>query len=290
MGKPEIFNTINIGDTEAENNAKVYADEKFSELNYRDILDPDKLTRGTTDAGFYGIVKSRDFITGDELASRLGITEGNSQFSDVDWLKFSWNGKTLYTPMKTIRNSISWDHLYQKGAVYGTGSTISSGEQFMLDNDTNYNGTDGTVARVAQDAQVTIQNVTFNVRLFKGASNDPTNNFMDDDRDSIGPANEWNLLMLPIHEFAKTGGWNYSQYVPDDLDNYNIGFTNRDLGTDYTFNLGSRTWCQEVSDHTAYTYTVRVGRGKVGASYLGLFYSYGTYEYGGWRPVLEIAD
>jgi hypothetical protein len=93
------------------------------------------------------IISSSDFISGSELSSALGITEGTLQFSNTPWIRFpshlTPNGKTLYTTLKTIRYGISWDALYQAGAVYGTGSTISDEEQYVLDNDTSYNGTNG---------------------------------------------------------------------------------------------------------------------------------------------------
>src|SRR5699024_2537618 len=96
-------------------------------------------------AGFYGFVQPNEFgqvgskdFNGVNLASEVGISQGTSQFSETPWLKFAWRGKILFTPLKTIRYSVSWDTIYKAGAVYGTGSTISDGEQFMLDNDPNY--------------------------------------------------------------------------------------------------------------------------------------------------------
>src|SRR5699024_1859065 len=102
------------------------------------------LIAGDYDAGFYGFVQPHEFGTidgndspndvfsGDNLALAVGISQGISQFSNTPWLKFSWGRKILLTPLKAIRRSISWDHIYEAGAVYGTGSTISDGEQFML--------------------------------------------------------------------------------------------------------------------------------------------------------------
>jgi hypothetical protein len=241
------------------------------------------------------IISSSDFISGSELSSALGITAGTLQFSNTPWIRFpshlTPNGKTLYTTLKTIRYGISWDALYQAGAVYGTGSTISDEEQYVLDNDTSYNGTNGTVTRVVQDAQVTVNNANYKVRLFKGA-NDIYSDDNDTDRSSIGPNNEWNLLMLPLHEHAEDGNWNYPEHVPDNLEDWNLHFNDSEMLTHNNFGAGNRSWCQEFGnyDEGSGEFRRRVDRGYYGASYLCHTNSYYSDERVGWRPVLEIAD
>ena len=190
-----------------------------------DITNYETLSYGTMDAGFFGVIPAEDFITGDTLSAELGITQGSSQFSDTPWLKFAFNQKVLVVSMKTIRHSISWDAIYQAGAVYGTGSDISSGEQWMLDNDSNYS------SRVTQDATVSVNGRTYKARLFKGAGEDPTNSYDDPDRGSLGDANEWNALMLPIHEKARNADWNYSEYVPASVPDWAVYFSDGDLLT-----------------------------------------------------------
>ncbi|MCF8012713.1 MAG: hypothetical protein K9L56_15710, partial [Clostridiales bacterium] len=142
-----------------------------SEVAMSDISNPDTLSFGTMDAGFFGIIPASDFITGDQLASNLGITQGTSQFPNTNWLKFAFNGKILITPQKTIRNSISWDHIYLAGAVYGDGLTAgeAGAEHHNL---TSSSGT--SLTATAQNASVTINGKTYKVRLFRGAADDPT--------------------------------------------------------------------------------------------------------------------
>src|SRR5699024_7707720 len=164
------------------------------------------LVAGDLDAGFYGFVQPHEFgkigeedeFSGSNLAKAIGISQGTVQFDKTPWLKFSWNRKILLVPMKAIRHSVSWDTIYKAGAVYGTGNTISEGEQFMLDNDPNY----GSDARVKQDAQVTIDGLEYKVRLMKGAGSDPTDSYANSDRGSSGASNEWNGLILPLHHKA----------------------------------------------------------------------------------------
>lgn len=71
--------------------------------------------------GYFGIVPSADFISGDALASALGITAGSSINSDTPWLKLIKEGKILFHPLKPLRHSTPWNAIYEAGAVYGTG-------------------------------------------------------------------------------------------------------------------------------------------------------------------------
>ena len=80
------------------------------------------LLAGSRDAfGYFGIVPSADFISGDALASALGITSGSSINSDTPWIKLMKNGKILFHPLEPLRHSIPWNAIYNAGAVYGTG-------------------------------------------------------------------------------------------------------------------------------------------------------------------------
>ena len=140
---------------------------------------------------------------------------------------------------------------------------------------------------VTQNKKVTIGGLEYKVRLFKGASNDPLDSYANSDRDSVGPENEWNAIILPLHERAKTQNWNYPQYAGT-TENWGVNLTDEDLRTHYSFGNGSYTWCQEVRDDTQ-TYH-RVGRGHSGASFLGANGSWITGSDSGFRPVLELSQ
>jgi len=79
------------------------------------------LEGGTTDAGFLGFVPASNFITGSNLASAIGLSNGTLQNSDTPWLKYMYNGKICFTPLKTHRHSTTWDAIYNTGSVFGTG-------------------------------------------------------------------------------------------------------------------------------------------------------------------------
>lgn len=99
---------------------------------------PKYLIAGNKDCGFFGEVTVEELFgsgkDASELITTVGITEGTAQNLTENWLKFAWKGKILFYPKKSIRRSTSWDHIYEKGCVYGTGDTISTAEQAMLDN------------------------------------------------------------------------------------------------------------------------------------------------------------
>ena len=213
------------------------------------------LLAGDTDAGFLGFVQSADFITGDALTSDLAITEGTSQNSDGAWIKYIWQGKICFTSLKTVRHSISWDAIHAAGAVYA-----------------------------AQDTQVVISGLTYIVRLFRGAADDPTDSYADNDRGSIGIENEWNAIILPLHERAKTQDWEYPEYAGD-TEYWEVDLTDEDLRTHYDFGNGSRSWCQETNDVDG---SERLYRGNHGASRLSASPSGYTGSLRGWRPVLEL--
>jgi hypothetical protein len=80
------------------------------------------LWAGDKQAGFFGIVPSGDFIDGLTLATELGITSGTAMESDSAWIKYIYKGRIRFTPLRPFRHSITWDAIYNAGAVYGDGT------------------------------------------------------------------------------------------------------------------------------------------------------------------------
>lgn len=142
---------------------------------------------------------------------------------------------------------------------------------------------------VNQNKLVTIGGKQYRVRLMKGAGDMPTDSFVDADRGAAGPNNEWNRLILPLHERAKLGNWNYPAYAVDPAgvkitSDWGIGLTDENLITHYDFGVGSYTWCQEPLDTANWR---RVIRGYHGASILNnSVYWFVNLSYC-WRPVIE---
>lgn len=143
-------------------------------------------------------------------------------------------------------------------------------------------------AKVTQNKIVTIGGKQYRVRLLKGAGSNPVDTYTDSDRGSIGLDNEWNSLILPLHEHAKLNNWVYPQYAKNkdggNIENWGATLSDEDLRTHYNFGVGSYTWCQENIDTTTYR---RVNRGGYGASYSHCDLSWATWSAPCWRPGLE---
>ena len=170
-----------------------------------------KLIAGDMKEGYFGVVPASKLITGDALASAVGISEGTSQFSDEDWLKFAWKGNVQFVAKKPIRNSISWNAINTAGCVFGTKT-------------------------------VTIGDATYKVRLMRAGIVDP----MEAASGVSNHGSEWNRLILPIHIEAKDKSWAYPANVEADIPYWGVDFTDEDLLTKNTFGSGSYSWCQET--------------------------------------------
>ena len=201
--------------------------------------------------GYFGVVPASELITGSALTSRVGVTEGTAQHSNTPWHKFSWKGKVLFIAQKTIRHSISWDHLNSKNLIYG-GKTIE------------------------------INGVKYKVRLVKGALTDPSK-YSDSDLGAKG--SEWNRLVAPLSVQRKNNSWSYTAYMESDLQDWGTYISDSEL-TVRTAD-GRFTWCQEVGGDGSAN---RVFRGYLGVSYSGTRTSSDTNSNNGWRPVLEVVE
>lgn len=219
---------------------------------------PATLIAGDMQAGFFGEVSASELISGDALASLVGISEGTSQHSTAGWLKFAWQGKILFVAKKAFRHSISWDHINSANAVYG-------------------------------DKSVVIDGLSYKIRLLKGANKDPAGAYDG----AICHGSEWNRLMLPIHQEAINKNWAYPDNVESDIPvwAHNLGtgtqgrYTDMDLLTHYNYGSGSYSWCQEVAESAAR----RVYRGYHGVSNSSSTTSSFTGFNRGWRPCLELS-
>ena len=246
----------------------------------------------------------------DAVFAGIGGSVGTNHNTDADWLMFNSEGSMMFRPKESIRYGISWDAIYEAGAVYGTGEDISSGEQFMLDNDPGHD------ERITQDTRVFIDGDEYRVRLMRGTANDPQDSNQDDDADAIG--SEWNALMLPIHEYALDDDWpeagassthhegktfveedGVTPVPHSDGSGSEDMFTDDDLGTTGGINsIGSYAWCQEVSDEEdpgdgledPIVGRRRVTRGGNFVNYLADLAGYYAADYRGWVPVLESVD
>ena len=224
-----------------------------------------KLIAGTMEEGFFGEVSASELITGDALASQVGISQGTSQHSTAGWLKFAYKGEIQFVAKKPIRHSISWDTINAAKCVYG-----DSG-----------------------DKTVVIGGKTYKVTLMRASepSNDPKT-VASANTGVVNHHSEWNRLMCQIHEQAISDNWDYKDNVESDIGilEHNLGsgsqgmYNDNDLLTHSTHGSGSYSWCQEMGTSAS----SRLYRGNSGVSSS----SHGTSSYAGsrsgWRPRLEL--
>ena len=214
-----------------------------------------RLLAGNMQAGWFGEVPASEFITGDALASILGITAGTSQYSNEPWLKFAYKGSVLLVSKKPFRYKISWDNINAANCVYG-------------------------------DKTIEISSRKYQVMLMRGIGEDVHSNPKTFYQPYNGAANHqsmWNMLMLPIHQKAPSS-WAYPYNVKSPTENWNVGYTDADLITHISGGDGSHSWCQD----TTYQNNCRSLRGGGGVSSADAIHSDSFYDYCGWRPCLKL--
>lgn len=236
-----------------------------------DAPGPKNLISGTMTLGFFGEVPSSELISGNSLASSVGISQGSAQFSDTPWLKFAVDGKILFIAKKPIRSAISWDAINTAKCVYG-----DEGDKVIVQNGHSYK------VRLLKGA-----NPVFNPKAPISEQSNGGNGCSKE----VSHHSEWNKLMCAIHTEAPTKAWAYPDNVEATLEvlTHDLGsgangmYTDQDLHTHNTHGDGTYCWCQEMTTSTSN----RLFRGYTGVSYADYFASSSTVAGVGWRPVLE---
>lgn len=183
---------------------------------------------------FWGEVPVSELITGDVLATEIGLTAGIAQYSNEPWLKFELDGKTLYVAKKPYRYDLSWNQIHLSGAVYGTRTIELIGD-------------------------------TYRVRLLTGADVDPTP--APGGFNPVGThASEWNRLLYSVHNGIHTHANNRTPPGHWPL------YSDTDLLIHQTLGNGSFNWCQETDANYASQRVFR-GRYGVSYFGFGGFYN-----------------
>ena len=237
---------------------------------------PQELIAGDMNAGYFGEVSAGEFYSGDRLAFELGVTEGVLQNSNAGWLKFARKGKVLFVAKQSFMHSVSWDHLYARGIVYGT----------------NDNGKSPRGTPVNQYTTVEHAGNKFIVRLLTGANADP---FLDSDplfftddmvQMNVGGGSEWNDLIYRVHTDVPTSDGTDGQRA-DRHGGPQVGanwasFNNAELNISGN---GRACWTQETSEAFS---SPRAYRGAGGVAYFGRGAASDADSALGWRPALEL--
>ena len=205
---------------------------------------------------FIGEVPASEFITGDALASAIGLTAGIPKHSDAGWLHFvdSVDGKTKYVAKRSFRYRLSWSHINDVGAVLGN-KTITVGSDL------------------------------FKVRLMQGFSSNPTSISMDNKivPDANGThGSEWNRLMYRIVD-TPTGvsgeGILFGEWFK---------YPESEIDVNITYGNGAASWTQETAGYQNSRRGVR-GIYGVTSSFQSIHNNAGDDNYS-WRPVLELVE
>jgi hypothetical protein len=205
-----------------------------------------------SDSGYLGPVY--DMFNSSDITEKV--------FGDVDvpgndlgifdniWLGFYYGGKYLFIAKKPLRNNISWNDIYNKGAVFGSGDygPYNSGIDIIQNK----------IVEIDNPFSLYYNNLFFRVRLMTGGDSNPYLNF----------GGEWNSLMPNLIN----GVW----------DNYSLF----DIGISSMGNYAG-SWCQETDKNEDYP-NKRLIRGieyvddgySLSKNVEGLI--------GVWRPVLEL--
>lgn len=157
---------------------------------------PKELVSGDSSAGYYGTLPGSQLITGNSLATLIGLSVGTALNTDTDWIKFLYKSKILYVPKLPIRVHVSWDNINACGAVFGTGPS-----------------------------SVTIGGLRYKVRLMKGSKQDPYNGVNDAADDPSTFTSEYNELMYRVCSVNPPSQTlpNLMSFTPEELGMFALG-------------------------------------------------------------------
>ena len=201
---------------------------------------------------------------------------------------------TQHTPVGVVGDTIKLDGW--KTPTNNTSVTIVSitDTKIMVTGTTLVSEEGNDISRISNDkyaktqvCDVEIGLHTYRVRLLS------TGNYImkhSDDiyRGTISPHNEYNRLILPLHEHCKNHNWKFTQYCYDESGNQIIDqgakLTDEDLQLINT-KEGSYTWCQNADSKESWK---RCFRGGLGASFINSQNAEDRSSANAWRPVLQL--
>ena len=142
----------------------------------------------------------------------------------------------------------------------------------------------------SQGKTLKIGRFNYKIRLLRMSSGKITDSFTDVDKGIIGTWNEWNDLILPLHEQAQNDSlsWKYPEYAKDEY-NQNIYPQGQKI-PDYQLSIGTNysgkyLLGQAVNNVESWK---RIYRGYFSASYADSVASSSGYNEQAWLPVLEL--
>lgn len=166
---------------------------------------------------------------------------------------------------------------------------VVSGIDLVSENGTRSSKVYNKAKAVTQNKEVTIGGLKYSVELMSMSGDMLLNSYLDNDRGSTGQLNDYNKLILPLHEHSKLNNWNYPQYAKDkdgnNIEDWGVGLTDKDFQSHYTLGAGNYRWGKNISDTETWR---RANRGYLGSSNLDCNFSWYAYSNSSWSPVLKL--
>lgn len=212
------------------------------------------------DSGYLGEITN---LMGEEVLCDeiFGIDShlGDSMGFDGSWLGFYYKGKYLFIAKTPLRNNISWVDLYNSGVVFGvdgpgpynSGINVSQNKSIIIKNPSSE-----------------FNNLSFKVRLLKGASTNPIS----------GP--QGNLINF-------NGEWD--DLLPNLINGVWDSYSSSDLGVS-SIPSGHSSWTQETFNTDICSEGCRLSRGVESLEDGYSFPMNNSDQYVAWRPVLELIE
>lgn len=200
------------------------------------------------------IIPSDQFIRPAKLCDELNVTQGDQYINNTAWFKFIIDGKIMFSPRYPVRNSISYDHLYDMKCV---------------------NENDCQVIEINGDH--------YQVTLFHGSNcNDIPDKTVYTNYEYFD-ASEWNRLIFPISRNVNDS----SSDVP-----FNIWakYKSTDLCLDNS-QFANGCWTQEAIEQSSSNGEKKILiRGLYGPTGIFRFKSNSNSVHCAWRPLLRKID
>ena len=96
---------------------------------------------------YLGEIAGADFITGPDLVTAVGVTQGSPTSGvNTSWLKFLYNGRTLYLAKTPIRKGMYYTHIDSLGALTGSKTVVINGKTYSVKCLTGGNAVPATAA------------------------------------------------------------------------------------------------------------------------------------------------
>lgn len=202
--------------------------------------------------GFFGETTPEELISGNALATKIGLTAGTNaaDIDDIPWLKFFIDDTVLFVAKRHFKGNLTWDDINAVNAIDGSQTLI-------------------------------IDEYQYKIRLMQGIGPDAVSPWTRTYDDPATWGSEWNRLMYNLLP-AYSSSYPQTSQVGEDWVNYNPTDIDAFPGTTIHTSICQEWWNGQIGNGS------RVVRGYYSLSSLGMWGDSDLSVHFGWRPVLEL--